>query len=87
MKLRCTTLAGHLSDTAIAFRLGIEGEANERFALLIDTLEEELQSAPAENLSHLSLLLPEVFAAQQRQDYLNIADLLEYRLLPLLGLG
>jgi hypothetical protein len=87
MKSTGPTLTQLLSDTARAFRLGMEGEANEHFTGLIDALGHALQDAPAENLSALSLLLPEILAAQHRQDYLNIADLLEYRLAPLLGLG
>lgn len=85
MKSPYTTYICHLFDTVAAFRLGMEGEANENFTKLIDVLDKALQNAPVKNRAELSLILAEVFAAQQRQDYLNIADLLEYRLAPLLS--
>jgi len=76
-----------LTGAALAFRLGREGEASEALTALIDALGSALPQAAPDNLAALAALLPEILAAQARQDFLNIADLLEYRLAPLLGLA
>lgn len=75
-----------LTEAASAFRLGREGEASEALTALVDALVATLSQASPNDLALLTVLLPEILAAQDRQDFLQIADLLEYRLAPLLGL-
>ena len=74
-----------LTEAAMAFRLGSEGEANEALTDLIDTLGGALPLLSPKDLATLSALLPEILAGQNRQDFLKVADLLEYRLAPLIG--
>lgn len=76
-------------QTALHFRLGMQGAGAEGLVTLIDQLLGELQSAPltAAQLNQLSGLLGEVLAAQQRHDLLYLADLLQYRLAPLIPRG
>ncbi|MEZ4483730.1 MAG: hypothetical protein R2864_03760 [Syntrophotaleaceae bacterium] len=81
------SLADQLTVTVQAFRLGMEGQANENFAGLIDALGGVLEEASPLKMNELSQLLPEILSAQNRQDYLGLADLLAYRLAPLLGLS
>ncbi|GAB6039345.1 hypothetical protein [Endothiovibrio diazotrophicus] len=78
-----------LHQVASHFRLGMQGAAAEGLVQLIDRLLMELQNAPLPPLriNELSALLGEVLAAQQRHDHLYLADLLQYRLAPLLPRG
>lgn len=67
------------------FRLGMYGAGSEGLVTLIDRLLNEIQNsgmAPLQ-LNELSTLLSEVLAAQERRDLLYLADLLQYRLTPL----
>lgn len=68
---------------AVAFRLGREGEASQRLVQGIDQLVASLGSLPAERVGLLQRELNETLQAQQRKDFLRVADLLEYVLLPL----
>lgn len=76
--------AANMVATIKAFRLGMEGQANEKFSKMIGDFELLLPKLPSQKLNHLMAVLPEILAAQTRQDYLNIADSLEYRVAPLL---
>ncbi len=76
-----------LTGAASAFRLGREGEASEALTALIDALAATLPQASPGDLASLTALLPAILEAQNRQDFLLIADLLEYRLAPLLNLN
>lgn len=79
-------LGNNVGAAITAFRLGMEGQANDCLTQTIDSLGAVLSGISPDKLSQLTALLPEVLAAQTRQDYLQVADLLEYRLMPLLGL-
>lgn len=78
-----------LLRVAIHFRLGMQGAGSEELVTLIDQLLADLQGAPLTpiQLNELSALLGEVLAAQQRQDHLYLADLLQYRLAPMISRG
>ena len=78
-----------LQQVAGHFRLGMQGAAAEGLVQLIDQLVQTLQNTPLPPLqiNQLSTLLGEVLAAQQRNDHLYLADLLQYRLAPLLPKG
>lgn len=72
-------------DAAKAFRLGMEGQASEWFIALIDLLPEFLQTATAADFNRWQPLLAHMVIAQDGKDYLYLADLLEYNLIPLVG--
>jgi hypothetical protein len=68
-----------------AFRLGEDAQANDWLVGLIDTLAVTLARPPlAQRAPRIMATLEEVLNAQLRVDTLGIADLLQYRLLPLL---
>lgn len=79
-------LQENLTDAASAFRLGREGEASEALTALIDVLVATLPQVSPKDLASLTVLLPAILEAQNRQDFLHIADLLEYRLAPVFNL-
>jgi hypothetical protein len=72
------TLITQLVETAHRFRLGEEAEASRNLRQCLDNLEPLLV-----NLKHANLILnkvPEMMAAQERHDWLALADYLEYEL-------
>ena len=75
-----------LQQVAIHFRLGMHGAGSEGLVALIDRLLGEVQNAGMTplQLNELSALLGEILAAQERRDLLYLADLLQYRLAPLI---
>ena len=72
-----------LNQSVRQFRLGMEGEASASLASFIDLL---LKGMTADRNFPLSAedmpLLNEIIGGQQRGDYLYVADILEYKLLP-----
>lgn len=72
------TLITKLIDTAHRFRLGEEAEASRNLRQCLDHLEPLLA-----NLANSKLILkevPKMIAAQERHDWLALADYLEYEL-------
>lgn len=69
-----------------AFRLGREGEGSAALVKFIDCLAPALERNSDLLGGDEATLLNEIMAAQQRGDYLFVADLLEY-LLPATALG
>lgn len=67
-----------LINTAQQFRLGKEAEASKRLRTCIDLLESELKKL--KDTSAISNIMPLMLAAQERQDWLGLADYLEYEL-------
>ena len=75
-----------LADQALrACRLGMDGMAGDRLARLIDRLQQDLPRLPPAVLQTLAPCLAEMLAAQERQDLVGVADLLEYCVGPLLS--
>lgn len=71
-----------LIDTANKLRLGQEAEGSQRLRECLDHLESMLPT-----LTHSQSILakvPEMLAAQDRHDWMGLADYLEYELPPLL---
>jgi hypothetical protein len=65
------------------FRLGMEGAGSASLVKLVDALLNLLAAPERSQLStRLLPLLKDIIAAQQRGDYLYIADILEYEILP-----
>lgn len=61
-----------------AFRLGMEGQGSDALVRFIDCLVPFMESNSAMLGQDESELLNLVFAAQQRGDYVFIADILQY---------
>jgi hypothetical protein len=74
-----------LQAAARAFRLGMEAQGQEAFVAFVDALQAELALPRGAAVApRLQPLLPELLAAQERGDFLRVADLLEHELRPLL---
>ena len=72
-----------LGAASRAFRVGMEARANEEFVGFIDLMLPLLgRESHAQAALELAPILPEVVAAQQRGDFLRVADLLEYEIAP-----
>ncbi|WP_144210015.1 hypothetical protein [Shewanella donghaensis] len=65
-----------LTQTSEQFRLGKEAEASQMFRQCINLLEQILKYH--ENAQHISALLPMILEAQEKHDWLGLADYLEY---------
>lgn len=72
-----------LRSAAVAFRLGMEAQGNEAFVGFVDRLAPLLADPErAQAAGEIGPFLPEIVAAQQRGDFLRVADLLEYEVGP-----
>jgi hypothetical protein len=81
-------LSENARAVVLGFRLAEDAQANASLVSLIDALASALTRAPL--LPHNARVLPvlqEILDAQMRGDTLRIADLVEYELLPVLGLA
>ncbi len=72
-------LAIRVSD---AFRCGYEGQANQYCVEFIDEFTLYLSTVKLENLDEISNLLTIMYQAQKNRDYLFVADIIEYEILP-----
>lgn len=66
-----------LDAAARDFRLGMEAAGNECFVSFVDALMVVLADPGPEDEA-LAVWLPEIVAAQERGDFLRVADVLEY---------
>ncbi|MEM0911753.1 MAG: hypothetical protein AAGJ37_12295 [Pseudomonadota bacterium] len=71
-------------NTANHFRLGFVGEANALLVSFIDKLAHATDRLPQIKQQQLELLCNNIVNAQQRNDPIYIADLLEYQITELL---
>jgi hypothetical protein len=76
----------YLSEVIESFRLGREGQGSTALAKVIDFMAPRMEQHAAELTQDDVALINEVLAAQERGDYLFVADILEY-LLPTSILG
>jgi hypothetical protein len=76
-------LMDKLLIAAKEFRLGKEGQANESLRECIDLLTPMMQQLPAEISPYLCAILE----AQERHDWLAVADGIEYEILKLLSVN
>jgi hypothetical protein len=60
----------------------MEGQASEDLVKFIDAFLPTLATATPDNVGQFTRLLNEIVAAQSRRDFLRVADLLEYEILP-----
>lgn len=67
-----------------ALRLGMEAQGSAALVHCLDKLQQRLCELPGETTNAILLHLEQALAAQQRKDYLLVADLLEYEIAPLL---
>ncbi|WP_394200687.1 hypothetical protein [Shewanella waksmanii] len=75
-------LVSQLLITSQHFRLSKEVLGSQSFSKCLDMLETIFEED--NNISNIELLLPKMLEAQERQDWLGLADTLEYELVPLL---
>ncbi|MDH5183557.1 MAG: hypothetical protein OEX12_06650 [Gammaproteobacteria bacterium] len=70
---------GHL--IANHFRLGFEADGNDALASLIDEMLDELQMLSKKvGGIYLNRILGNIIEAQQKADYIYIADIIEYEI-------
>ncbi len=85
MAVNADALSERLQQAVVLLRVGQEGAGGEAMADFTDQLWAALSSGAFIIAPHLlEAILPQVIAAQQRGDWLWVADLLEYELGPLL---
>ena len=60
------------------FRLGLEGQGNERLVKFIEALMSRLQDLPPDSITELNGYLSQTMAALERRDYIYAADMLEF---------
>jgi len=77
-------LAALARSAAAAHRLGMIAQGGEAVAQLVDGLLAHLSGEP-ESAAALAPLLGELVAAQQRGDWIGVADRLEHQLAPALA--
>jgi hypothetical protein len=74
-----------LRQAVVLFRLGMDGGGSAALATFIDGLLVSMSDPEAAAIGPRALpLLKEIIAGQQRGDFLCVADILEYEVLPLL---
>jgi hypothetical protein len=71
--------------TADYFRLGYEGASAKQFVLLIDQLSSFLEQQQCQNHPKLVNFFSIMLKAQETNDHLYLADLIQYELFPLLN--
>ena len=71
------TCRAALDDTVRHFRLGMEAAGNESFVGFVDALMGVLANPKPEDEA-LAAWFPEIVSAQERGDFLRVADLLEF---------
>ena len=76
----------------ISFRVGMEGKGSAALVDFIDCLAPEMENNSSLVGAEEANLFEQIFSAQQRGDYIFLADLLEYvlpntKLGPLMGLS
>jgi hypothetical protein len=72
------------TKVADSFRLGYEGCANALLASFIEELEDFTKNSKIAKVQHFADLITVMLNAQQRDDNLFLADILQYELLPFL---
>ncbi len=78
-------LRAALMRTVASFRVGMPARGNDALVSFVTMLQARLEGTGSDAVAHPFLAhLGEIIAAQERGDYLRIADLLEFELLPLL---
>ncbi len=68
------------AQTIRAFRLGLDGQANSMMVEFIDRVASVMESGTLPMGPAEAQLIDDIFQAQSRQDYLFLADILEYKL-------
>lgn len=66
------------------FRLGRDIEAALDMVDIIDTIVPLFAARPAEGQAHLARIMTAILHSQERQDWLGVADALEYELVTLI---
>ncbi|KAB0499753.1 hypothetical protein [Pseudomonas vancouverensis] len=83
-RLKCV---GECRQCAALFRLGRDVEAALTMVDVFDEAQTSLVSAPEDVQLAWACLLNQMLACQERQDWLGLADFMEYELVELLESG
>ena len=59
-------------------------QAGETLITLTENIASVIEYIPEKKVNEFNMIITEVFEAQQRQDYLLVSDVLEFRLQPFL---
>lgn len=78
-------IRAQLCALAESYRLGREAAANRALADLVPAIAAQLRFLPAERGGEFAAAFRDALAAQERGDWIGIADALEYRVGPLLS--
>ncbi|OOZ36447.1 hypothetical protein [Solemya velesiana gill symbiont] len=73
-----------LNDCVIALRTGQQGAASYKLEELIKQIESQLQEHPDLLNKQLAQLLASAFACLGRNDFIGLADILEFEISPIL---
>ena len=73
-----------LAESIRLFRLGMEAHGSTRLKLAIDLLIVQLPKLSEIECRNIQIQLGHVLSAQERRDFLWVADLLEYQVIPIL---
>jgi len=76
-------LRNRLNESIRFFRLGMEAHGSDRLRRVIDLLLVELPKLSETEYRDIQICLSQVLAAQERRDFLLVADLLEFQIAPL----
>lgn len=76
-----------LREVVRACRLGMEAMAGDRLVDFIDSLSVRLLTLPPAKVNQLTPVLAQVLFAQEKRDYIWMADLLQYQVAPMLYSG
>lgn len=79
-----SSLRADITVACRAFRLGVEGEGSDALIRSIDQMVALLGALPETAVQTANQMLLELLAAQERKDFLLVADFLEFELAPLL---
>ena len=79
--------SGDLVEAIRFFRVGMEGFANKRLASFIESYIARMPSLPEDVVATSQLLFKEMREAQERHDYIWLADLMEFELFPVIYPG
>ena len=71
-----------INEAEFYFRLGMEASGNTKLTTIIDHLLRHLVDYPHSQLLELNNILTKVLAAQENTNWIELADLLQYELIP-----
>lgn len=83
-ELRLQELIDKLINTAHHFRLGQEADGSKKLRECLNIIEPIIETLDADAKSQIFNIIPPMLTAQENQDWLALADFLEYEIPTLL---